>query len=63
MHDDLREAALRALAVLRERALARAREFEWHAVCGQFIDHLVPAVRALPPAVTKGTQKLHKLGT
>jgi len=63
MHDDLREAALRALAVPRERALARAREFNWHAVCEQFIEHLVPAVRALPQAVTKQTQKLHKLGT
>ena len=63
MHEDLREAALRALTVPRAHALARAHQFDWHAVCEQFIAHLVPAVRELPHAVTKRTQKLHKLGT
>ncbi|MFL6661908.1 MAG: glycosyltransferase family 4 protein [Rhizobacter sp.] len=62
LHADLRVAALRALDVPRERAIARAHAFDWNAVCEQFIGNLVPAVRATAAAVTKETQKLHKLG-
>ena len=40
---DLRAAALRSLAVPRERARARALEFDWAPVCAQFIANLVPA--------------------
>src|SRR6476469_8455588 len=40
---DLRRAALRALEVPRERARARALEFDWGEVCNQFIGFLVPA--------------------
>lgn len=43
LDEDLGRAALQALAVPRERALARARCFDWEAVCDQFIGHLVPA--------------------
>ena len=62
LHADLRVAALRTLDVPRERAIARAHAFDWNAVCEQFIGNLVPAVRAPAAAVTKETQKLHKLG-
>ena len=40
---DLRCAALRALEVPRERARARALEFDWQGVCEQFLCHLVAA--------------------
>jgi glycosyltransferase involved in cell wall biosynthesis len=40
---DLKAAALRALELPREQARARALEFDWHPVCRQFIDLLVPA--------------------
>ncbi len=63
LHDDLRHAALRALEVPRERALARARQLDWKPVCEEFIGHLVPANGTCAGAVTKGSQKLHKLGT
>lgn len=43
LDDDLRAAALRALDVPAEAALARAREFDWDAVCEQFLGFLVPA--------------------
>jgi glycosyltransferase involved in cell wall biosynthesis len=43
MLDDLRAAALQALEISPERALARARTFDWHAVVTQFMGHLVPA--------------------
>ncbi|HJW11247.1 MAG TPA: glycosyltransferase family 1 protein, partial [Albitalea sp.] len=42
LHEDLREAALRALRVPRERARARALSFEWSPVCEQFVSFLVP---------------------
>ncbi|TMH13374.1 MAG: glycosyltransferase family 1 protein [Betaproteobacteria bacterium] len=63
LHEDLREAALRALQLPRDRARARALEFDWSPVCEQFIAHLVPARRARGDAVTKGSQKLHKLSS
>jgi hypothetical protein len=63
LDEDLHAAALRALEVPRERALARARTFDWHAVCEQFIGHLVSVSSARPGTVTKGSQNLHKLGT
>jgi glycosyltransferase involved in cell wall biosynthesis len=40
---DLRAAALRALELPPEGALARAHEFDWHCVCEQFLSFLVPA--------------------
>jgi 1,2-diacylglycerol 3-alpha-glucosyltransferase/glucuronosyltransferase len=57
---DLRRAALRALEVPRERARARALEFDWAEVCNQFIGFLVP-VRAGSSPVTELSQNLHKL--
>jgi len=39
---DLQRAALRSLEVPRQHARARALEFDWHAVCREFVDHLVP---------------------
>ena len=46
LDDDLAQAALRALAVPRERARARAKEFDWERVCEQFISFLVPTSAA-----------------
>jgi len=46
LHDDLRHAALEALKVPRERARARALQFDWRPVCDQFIAHLVPVKHA-----------------
>lgn len=43
LHDDLRTAALRALDIPRAAARRRALQFDWSAVCAQFISHLVPA--------------------
>jgi glycosyltransferase involved in cell wall biosynthesis len=43
LHDDLRQAALAALPIAPDRALARARQFDWEAVVTQFIALLVPA--------------------
>jgi glycosyltransferase involved in cell wall biosynthesis len=57
---DLKRAALRALEVPRERARARALEFDWAEVCKQFIGFLVPA-RAGSSSVTELSQNLHKL--
>lgn len=39
---DLRRAALRSLEVPRERARARALEFDWNRVCREFVSYLVP---------------------
>jgi glycosyltransferase involved in cell wall biosynthesis len=58
---DLRSAALRALALPREGARARALEFDWSGVCRQFIQHLVPACGPGLRPVTNLSQKLHKL--
>ena len=43
LDDDLARAAMQALQVPRERARARALEFDWERVCDQFISFLVPA--------------------
>ena len=43
LYDDLRRAALRALDIPRERARARAQQFDWGAVCERFLGWLVPA--------------------
>jgi len=58
---DLRSAALRALALPRAGARARAVEFDWSGVCRQFIQHLVPARDEALRSVTNLSQKLHKL--
>jgi glycosyltransferase involved in cell wall biosynthesis len=42
---DLRRAALRSLAVPRERARARAIEFDWERVASEFVSHLAPIER------------------
>jgi len=34
---------MRALALPREGARERALAFDWHSVCRQFLEHLVPA--------------------
>jgi len=57
LHDDLRAAALAALALPRNGPLERAREFDWHRVCDQFLSFLVPA----GAAVTKPSRALHTL--
>ena len=59
--DDLRAAALQALAVPRARARARALEFEWSPVCDQFVSFLVPTRDQRLVAVTDKSQNLHKL--
>jgi len=43
LHDDLRTAALRALALPSAGPLARARYFDWQATCDEFLAFLVPA--------------------
>jgi len=58
LHPDLRTAALRALDVPRERALARAREFDWADTTRQFLGHLVPVQ---PERVMPLSQQIHKL--
>ncbi|WP_280152338.1 glycosyltransferase family 1 protein [Piscinibacter sp. XHJ-5] len=63
LHDDLRQAALQALDIPRERARARALHFDWRPVCEQFVDFLVPARSTRTDAVTKAPPNLHKLGT
>jgi glycosyltransferase involved in cell wall biosynthesis len=57
---DFRAAALRALELPREGVRARALEFDWHAVCDQFISFLVPARPGRAP-VTGLSPKVHKL--
>jgi glycosyltransferase involved in cell wall biosynthesis len=58
---DLKQAALRSLELPRRRARERALEFDWHAVCRQFIQHLVPAHAGGNITVTSLSQKVHKL--
>ena len=43
-----RRAALRSLNVPRERARARALEFDWDRVCRQFVAYLEPIRRWKP---------------
>ncbi len=54
---DLRSAALRSLRIPRERARARALEFDWDRVCRQFVGHLAPIRRWKPdpgfPAIAR----------
>ena len=50
LDNDLRQAALAALDVPRERARARALEFDWDAVSRQFLSHLAPIRRCKPDA-------------
>jgi len=45
LHDDLRTAALAAIAVPRERARARALAFDRDRVCRRFLSHLAPIAR------------------
>jgi hypothetical protein len=45
----------------RQRARARALEFDWQRSCDEFVAHLVPARDARAPNVTPLSQKLHKL--
>ena len=47
LHLDLQQAALAALRIGSEQALARARVFEWHEAVSQFIENLVSAHTAL----------------
>ena len=61
LHADLREAALRSLEVPRSAARARALEFDWHQVCGQFIGNLVPARGMGAQDLTKRSQETHEL--
>jgi glycosyltransferase involved in cell wall biosynthesis len=64
LDSDLRTAALQALEVPRDRARARALEFDWTPVCDQFVSFLVPAEKSRGNAlqsVTPGSPKLHKL--
>ena len=62
LHDDLRHAALEALKIPRERARARALQFDWKPVCDQFISFLTPARPGTAfAAVTKPSRILHKL--
>jgi glycosyltransferase involved in cell wall biosynthesis len=58
---DLRAAAMRALDVPRERARARALQFDWRPVCEQFIANLVPVRGDVEPVVTKSSPEIHKL--
>ena len=58
LDDDLRSAALRSLAVPRERARARALEFDWDRVAREFVSYLAPiagdpAVLTAAPALAK----------
>jgi glycosyltransferase involved in cell wall biosynthesis len=58
---DLARAAVRSLDLPRQRARERALEFDWHAVCHEFVAHLVPARAAHVTHFTNLSQKIHKL--
>jgi glycosyltransferase involved in cell wall biosynthesis len=60
LDEDLQAAALRALDLSSDDARARARQFDWEAVCDQFVSLLVP-VRVALGDVTDLSQKIHKL--
>ncbi len=49
LHEDLRSACLQALQLPRAPARERALQFDWEAVCDQFIGLLVPMVGVSPP--------------
>lgn len=61
LHEDLRHSSLEALRIPRERARARALQFDWKPVCDQFIGFLTPTGAGTPDAVTKPSRNLHKL--
>ncbi|RQP25846.1 glycosyltransferase family 4 protein [Piscinibacter terrae] len=63
LHDDLRHAALEALKIPRDRARARALEFDWKPVCDQFISFLVPVGAGREGTVTKPSRNVHKLSS
>lgn len=54
LDEDLRAACLRALAVPRRAAHARAQVFSWHQASAQFLGYLVPARGASPSAGAAG---------
>ena len=58
LHADLRTAALAALAMARDGPIERARQFDWHRACEQFLSFLVPARRG---AVTLPSRNVHTL--
>ena len=58
---DLARAAMHSLEVPRYRARARALEFDWHAVCRQFIDHLVPVHAGRNVGMTLPTREVPEL--
>jgi glycosyltransferase involved in cell wall biosynthesis len=60
LSEDLRAAALAALDIAPERALARARTFDWSAVVTQFLGLLVDARGGI---VTAPSRVVHKLGS
>ncbi len=64
LDEDLRSAALRALAIPRERARARAMAFDWDDVARQFVANLAPiegGVTQHRPAVTAASSNRRKL--
>jgi glycosyltransferase involved in cell wall biosynthesis len=66
LHEDLRHATLRALAVPRHEARARALEFSWVQTAQRFLEHLVPLRRTdpapgageIPALVTPASRKV-----
>jgi len=58
LHEDLRTAALRALDIPREQALARARAFDWATATRLFLQYLVSVKKVMPPS-----QQIHKLAS
>jgi glycosyltransferase involved in cell wall biosynthesis len=60
LSEDLKAAALAALHIPAERALARAHSFDWSAVVTQFLGLLVDARAS---TVTESSRIVHKLGS
>lgn len=58
---DLRRAALAAAGLPRHGPRERALQFDWRAVCEQFVAHLVPARGGGRGTVTEASRKVHKL--
>ena len=56
LHEDLKTAALQALALSRQGARERALRFDWSTVCEQFLLMLVPARPGEAPGATAGSQ-------
>ena len=55
---DLRSAALRSLRVPRDRARARALEFDWDRVSSEFVSYLAPIDRREPTAARAAVRRL-----